>query len=83
MPKKRCFPFELIGEEVEVVDSRNPANRGIKGKIIDETKMTLKISQSGKSKTLMKNNIFLRLSKTGKVIAGKELVGRPEERMVK
>lgn len=81
MGRKKPFPYELVGEEVEVVDSQNETNLGIKGKVIDETKMTIKITRSGKSKTLMKNNIALRLTKLGKVISGKELVGRPEERM--
>lgn len=85
--QKKLFPYELIGEEAEVVDSRNKANRGIKGKITDETKMTIKISHSGKNetkiRTLMKSNIVLRLSKSGRLVSGKELAGRPEERMIK
>jgi ribonuclease P protein subunit POP4 len=34
---------ELIGLEAEVIDSTNIAQIGIKGKVIDETKNTLKI----------------------------------------
>lgn len=84
MVKKGFFPHELIGEEVEVIDSCNKANRGIKGKVIDETKMTIKIkSHSGKIGTLMKNSIVLRLSKTGRNVPGRELTGRSEERMTK
>lgn len=82
MGKKKPFPDELVGEEAEVVGSQNQSNLGIKGRIVDETKMTLKISQSGKIKTLMKNNVVIRL-KSGKVVDGKDLVGRPEERLVR
>lgn len=80
MGKKKPFPYELVGETAEVISSQNKSNLGIKGKIIDETKMTIKINQSGKTRTLMKNNIVIRLG-SGKTISGKELVGRPEERI--
>ncbi|MBT4151278.1 ribonuclease P, partial [Candidatus Woesearchaeota archaeon] len=40
---KTTYPHELIGEEIVVVDATNPSLKGIKGKIIDETKHTLKI----------------------------------------
>ncbi len=38
---------ELIGLEVEVVDSTNPYQIGIKGKVIDETRNILKIDVDG------------------------------------
>ncbi|MBI2112336.1 ribonuclease P protein subunit [Candidatus Woesearchaeota archaeon] len=43
MIKKTMFPYELIGEDVEIVDAKNVYDKGIKGKIIDETKETLVI----------------------------------------
>ena len=41
---------ELIGLKAEIVDSRNKANIGIKGKIIDETKNTIIIEHKSKKK---------------------------------
>jgi ribonuclease P protein subunit POP4 len=38
---------ELIGLEVEVVDSTNPYQIGIIGKVVDETRNTLKIDMYG------------------------------------
>ena len=38
---------ELIGLEVEVVDSNNPYQIGIKGKVTDETRNILKIDVDG------------------------------------
>ncbi len=79
---KKAYPYELIGEAMEVVDSKNKSNLGLKGKIIDETKMTLRMKDShGKEKILFKNNLTLRLVKLDKVLRGKEISGRPEERI--
>ncbi|HLD72332.1 MAG TPA: ribonuclease P protein subunit [Candidatus Nanoarchaeia archaeon] len=81
---KKAYPLELIGEEMEIIDSKNKSNLGLKGKIIDETKMTLRIKDShGKEKILFKNNLTLRLVKSGLVLRGKEISGRPEERIKK
>ena len=32
MVRKETFPHELIGEEIEVIDSKNKSNAGIRGK---------------------------------------------------
>jgi len=78
---KKNFPYELIGEEMEVLSSHNPANLGMKGKIVDETKFTLKIKTSKEIKTLFKRNIVFRLRNKNLVLDGKDLVKRPEERL--
>ena len=44
---KNLIHHELIGLEVEVVDSTNPYQIGIKGTVIDETRNTLKIDVDG------------------------------------
>ena len=76
---------ELIGREVELVDSTNKDNIGIKGKIINETKHTFIIKQSKTKKTIMKNNTTLKIKMNNKniIIKGKSLVGRPEDRIQK
>jgi len=81
MKQKKTFPYELIGEEVEIVVSKNKSNKGISGKIVDETKATIKIEQNGKIKTLLKNNITLKLLNNGLVLEGKQINKRPEERI--
>ena len=81
MSRKEKFPYELIGEELEVVDSTNKANLGIKGKIVDETKATLIIEQEKKLKTLLKKNITFKLVRSGQIIKGQEIVKRSEERL--
>ncbi|HHE67562.1 MAG TPA: ribonuclease P protein subunit, partial [Candidatus Parcubacteria bacterium] len=40
---KKVYPYELIGQEIEIIDSQNKSNLHLKGKIVDETKYTLKI----------------------------------------
>ena len=82
MARKDIFPHELIGEEIEVVDSKNKSNIGIHGKIIDETKETLKVHQgNGKEAVLMKSIITFKLCSTGKVISGEQVARRPEDRL--
>lgn len=79
--KKPEFPYELIGEEIEIVESPNKSMVGMKGKIVDETKQTLKIRQEGKTKTLLKQAITFRLKKNNQIISGKEINHRSEERL--
>lgn len=82
MVRKEIFPHELIGEEMEVVDSKNKSNIGIRGKIIDETRETIKVNQdNGKEVVLMKNIITFKLLSTGKIISGEQIARRPEDRL--
>ncbi len=81
MAQKETFPYELIGEEIEVVTSKNKSNLGIKGKIIDETKETITVNQDGKEVVLMKKIITFKLMKSGKIISGEVIAKRPEERL--
>lgn len=78
---KKVYPYELIGQEMEVIDSRNKDNLGLEGKIVDETKNTVKIAYQGKIKTLMKSNITFKLKKNGRIIEGEMINRRPEERL--
>ena len=81
MVKKKIFPYELIGEKIEILHSKNKSNLGIKGKVIDETKMTLKIKSGEKVKTLFKNNITFKIVRNEQIITGQEIMKRPEERI--
>lgn len=75
---------ELIGLEIEVADSRNTSDKGIKGKIIDETKNCLIIKTKDKEeKRLIKENITFRIPSKGIEIKGDALTGRAEERIKK
>lgn len=82
MTRKEIFPHELIGEEIEVMYSKNKSNLGIKGKIIDETKETITVVQdNGKKVVLMKQIITFKLMKSGKIISGEIIAKRPEDRL--
>ncbi len=82
MAQKKVYPDELVGEMIEIVNSTNPSNLGVKGKIIDETKETIKVeNEDGKEVVLLKNSITFKLSRTGEVISGKEIIKRPEDRL--
>ncbi|MEK6863116.1 MAG: ribonuclease P protein subunit [Nanoarchaeota archaeon] len=82
MVRKEVFPHELIGEEIEVVDSKNKSNVGIRGKVIDETRETIKVLQEdSKEAVLMKKIIVFKLVKSGKIISGENIAKRPEDRL--
>ena len=77
--KPSTFPGELIGKDAEIIASTNQHQVGWKGKIIDETKMMLKIGIKGKVKTLPKKNITFKIE--GITLSGKTLIKRSEERL--
>ncbi len=80
---KNLLRSELIGLEVEIKDSKNRCNIGIKGRIIDETKNMLTIETKKGEKKLLKNqNRFVfKINKKRIAVDGKLLHGRPEERI--
>ena len=78
---KKIYPYEFIGQEIKIIASKNKDNLSIQGKIVDETKYTLKVLHQGKIKTLLKNNITFQLKKTNQNIDGKTITKRPEERI--
>jgi len=80
---KNIVKHELIGLKAKVIDSKNKANVGIAGKIIDETKNTIIIESKGEKKRLFKNNITIDLKVNNKIVRvdGKLLFGRPKERV--
>jgi len=73
----RIWKEELIGSEAEVISSKNPTLVGTKGKIIDETRNTITI----KNKKILKSHVTLKIK--NQTIEGKNLVGRPEDRLKK
>ena len=81
MKKNKPYIGELIGKQIQIVEATNETLRGMQGKIIDETKMTITIKQGVKQKMLLKSSISVRLQSTQQILIGKELIGRPEERI--
>ena len=70
---------------MEVIEAKNKNLVGIKGTIIDETKYTLVVKDEGKVKTLMKDQVTLKIYADDHEIKvnGELLVGRPEDRLKK
>ena len=70
---------ELIGLYAEITDSKNKNNIGIKGKITDETKNTIKIEK----KTILKKDVKIKIKTDDQniTIDGKKLLKSPEERL--
>lgn len=81
--KKRLARSELIGLDVKIIESENRFNRGIKGKIIDETKNMFIVKTEKRKKKIIKNQCVFefKLKEKNIQINGKSLVIRPEERI--
>lgn len=84
---RNILQHEIIGLRARVVESRNPYQVGIEGKIVDETMKTIAIAvDGGKVKRVLKNDVKLLLDLpdgTQVLVDGRELLGRPEERLKK
>jgi ribonuclease P protein subunit POP4 len=77
---------ELIGLPVEVVHAPNPAQEGIAGRIVDETRNMLVIETSRGTKRVGKAHVTFRLTlPDGTVVdvSGSALVSQPEKRISK
>ena len=76
---------EFIGLEVEIADATNKDMKGIKGKIIDETKNTFVIEHNNKTKVVLKEQVTLNVKMDGHIVRidGKTLLGRSEDRVKK
>lgn len=83
--KENITAHEVIGLNAEVVQSEDVNKKGLEGKIVDETKETLRIEvENGEEKILPKKEVSLRLKLlNGEKIEvnGKELIGKPEDRI--
>jgi len=69
----------LLGKQVEVIQSSNRYEVGIKGLVIEDTKNTIKIRAENGVKILIKNSIILMIN--DKKIDGNLLIGKEEERI--
>ena len=81
---KDVLKKELIGCALEVTDAENKRLKGIKGKIIDETKNTIIIQNKNKvKKTLLKNQIkfIIEINNKRIEIDGKKINKKSEKRI--
>lgn len=84
---QNIFRHEFVGLPVEVAESSHEGYRGIKGKVIDETKNTIKIEdEQGDEKVIPKKAVIFHftLPSGSKVeVDGKIIAIRPENRVKK
>jgi ribonuclease P protein subunit POP4 len=77
---------ELIGLNVKVYDSKDPTQRGLSGKVVDESFNTLTIESGGIDRVVVKSNctfIFTLPDRKKVKVEGTVIVGRPEDRIKK
>lgn len=77
---------EFCGLSIRIVKSTDPTQKGLTGKVIDETYKTLKIETKNGEKIVIKENcvfVFTLPDKQKVEVYGKLLVSRPEDRIKK
>jgi ribonuclease P protein subunit POP4 len=75
---------ELIGLDVKVARAKNPNLRGVKGKIVDESRNMIAVVDRGRKLLIPKNVATFRFKlEDGTVVDvdGTRLVARPENRL--
>ncbi len=77
--KPKPTRIQLIGQNIEVVESDNNQLIGVCGNVLDETKNTIMIKTPKGTKTLVKDQITIRTN--NKTLDGKKLSGRIEVRI--
>jgi ribonuclease P protein subunit POP4 len=81
MKKEKCFAHELIGEHIEITNSTNKTQLGLKGQVIDETKNTIKIKTNQGEKTILKSSIDFKIKSKEIIIKGNTIKKRTEDRL--
>ena len=80
--KQNLKNHELIGLDVLVCESSDPGRKGLKGKVIDETKNTIVILVGKEEKILPKKECVFEFDIGEKVkLNGKEIIRKPEDRI--
>ncbi|MEM1508933.1 MAG: ribonuclease P protein component 1 [Thermofilaceae archaeon] len=77
---------ELIGLKVSIIGSRNPSQVGLTGIVVDETMKTLVLETFNGRKRVLKEGTSFLFYLPGCVklsVNGRELIGRPEDRLKK
>jgi ribonuclease P protein subunit POP4 len=77
--------YELIGLDARISGGTNKRQKRIKGIIKDETRNTLTLNQKGVDKVIAKGeaSFIFNLGGTLVEVEGKNLIGRPEDRVKK
>lgn len=81
--RENILAHELIGLEVSVSNSSDPNKKGIKGKVIDETKNVMVIESNGIEKVVPKAEAEFEftLGKEKVKIKGDKILYKPEQRV--
>jgi ribonuclease P protein subunit POP4 len=77
---------EFIGLSVVVAGSTNPSQKGMRGRVIDETKNTIVITDGDRGRRLQKPGLTLRFTlpdSSSIEVTGEEMRGRPVDRVKK
>jgi ribonuclease P protein subunit POP4 len=84
---QNIFRHELVGLDVEIVQSVHNGFTGIKGEVVDETKNTIKVEDvAGLLKIIPKNVATFRFTLPSSAVVevdGRIIVARPEDRIKK
>lgn len=69
----------IIGKRARITDATNPNLEGLEGKVVDETKNTIILDTDEGERTVLKTQIALSIE--GHTINGRDIIGRPQDRL--
>ncbi len=82
--KKSLVKHELIGLDVRVAEATDPSHRGMEGRVVDESRQTLRIAVGDREITIPKRGSTFAFQWGGEVLVpGERLLYRPEDRIKK
>ncbi|MEM2856207.1 MAG: ribonuclease P protein subunit [Candidatus Nitrosocaldaceae archaeon] len=73
--------IELLGLNVRIIDSRDPTLLNLTGKIVYESKNMIHLLTNNSIKMIPKQVIRLESIADASIIEGKDIIGRPEDRI--
>ncbi len=81
--RHNVLAHEIIGLHAFVSKSTDPGRKGMRGRVVDETKNTITIETAKGEKKVPKSEVWLRLDlgREKVEVDGKKLMARPEDRI--
>ncbi len=73
----------LIGKEVTILSHTDPGLKGLKGRVVDETRKTIVIETGGKRKRVLKKHVVLCVEHRGRkyIVYGERIEGSIPEKI--
>ncbi len=73
--------MSMIGNAITIASATDPTKVGRKGVVMTETAKTILLDVGGDSIRVEKHGVVFLISRSGEVVLGDDISGRPEDRL--